>query len=64
MLASDLLPLALAADDAAKVEEGKPAPNVKLEASLPGGKTKTVALKDLQGKNVVLYFYPKALTGG
>ena len=54
-----------------KVEEGKPAPDVNLPATLidkaiPGAKdAKTLNLKDLQGKkNVVLYFYPKAMTGG
>jgi hypothetical protein len=54
-----------------KVEQGKPAPNIDLPATqiakaLPG-KTdaKTLSLKDLQNKkNVVLYFFPKALTGG
>jgi len=58
------------ADDA-KVEEGKPAPNVELPATqidkvLPDKKdAKTLNLKDLQGKkNVVLYFFPKALTRG
>jgi hypothetical protein len=53
------------------VKEGQPAPDVDLPATqiakvLPDKKdAKTLALKDLQGKkNVVLYFYPKALTGG
>jgi hypothetical protein len=53
-----------------KVEIGKPAPAIELPATsietvLPGKKgAKTLKLADLKGKNVVLYFYPKALTGG
>ena len=54
-----------------KVKEGQPAPKVELpatqiEAVLPDKKgAKTLRLSDLKGKkNVVLYFYPKALTGG
>lgn len=53
-----------------KIEVGKPAPNLTLEATqigkvLPGKKdAKTLSLKDLRGKNVVLYFYPKAMTPG
>ena len=39
---------------------GKPVPDFKLSAT--GGKT--VSLADLQGKNVVLYFYPKDNTPG
>jgi thioredoxin-dependent peroxiredoxin len=61
---------AFAADDK-KVEEGKPAPDVKLPAAnvetvLPGKKdAKTLSLKDFEGKkNVVLFFYPKAMTKG
>jgi peroxiredoxin Q/BCP len=64
------LPL-LAADEAAKVEVGKPAPNINLPATqidkvLPGKKdAKKLTLKDFQGrKNVVLFFYPKAMTPG
>ena len=63
-------PLA-AAEDAAKVEVGKPAPAFDLPATqidkaLPDKKdAKTINLKDFEGKkNVVLFFYPKALTGG
>jgi hypothetical protein len=58
-------------DDTPKAEVGKPAPDIDLpatliEKSLPDQKeAKTLHLKDLQGKkNVVLYFYPKAMTGG
>ena len=60
----------LGADDKPKVQEGKPAPEVELPATsidsvLPEQKDKkTLSLKDLKGKTVVLYFYPKALTGG
>ncbi len=47
-----------------KVMEGQPAPEVKLEAATAKGKV-TIDLKDYKGKkNVVLFFYPKALTGG
>jgi hypothetical protein len=61
-----------AADDKdGTVQEGKPAPDVALPATqvgtvLPGRKdAKTLHLKDVQGKkNVVLYFFPKALTKG
>ncbi len=54
-----------------KVKEGQAAPNVELPATqietvLPDKKdAKTLSLRDFKGKkNVVLYFYPKALTGG
>ena len=54
-----------------KVREGQPAPDVELpatqvEKALPDRKdAERLHLKDLQGKkNVVLYFFPKALTGG
>jgi thioredoxin-dependent peroxiredoxin len=49
---------------AASVQEGKPAPDITLQASLPDGKSKTISLKDLKGKNVILFFYPKAMTPG
>ena len=51
-------------------EVGKPAPAFDLEAAgiasvLPDKKdAKKLSLKDLEGKNVVLWFYPRALTGG
>ncbi len=60
----------LAADKEAKVQVGKPAPNIELPATLiesvlPGKKdATTLSLKDLKGKNVVLFFYPKAMTPG
>jgi hypothetical protein len=54
-----------------KVKEGQPAPAVELPATqietvFPGKKNaKTLKLADFKGKkNVVLYFFPKALTGG
>jgi len=51
-------------------EEGKPAPAFEVPATnistvLPDKKeAKTLSLADLKGKNVVLFFYPKALTKG
>ena len=42
------------------IEEGKPAPEFELQSD--GGET--VSLKDLRGKPVVLYFYPKDDTPG
>jgi peroxiredoxin Q/BCP len=63
--------LALAAPALAdKVEVGKPAPDftapaVNVAKALPDKKdAKTIRLKDLKGKTVVLYFFPKALTPG
>ncbi len=47
-----------------KAEEGKPAPEVVLNAASKGKDSK-VNLGDFKGKkNVVLFFYPKAMTGG
>src|ERR1700716_3002747 len=47
-----------------KVTEGQPAPDVTLEAATAKG-SKKVNLKDYQGKkNVILFFYPKAMTSG
>jgi peroxiredoxin Q/BCP len=57
-------------DKDAKVEVGKPAPPIDLPATnigsvLPDKKgAKSLSLADLKGKNVVLFFYPKALTSG
>jgi hypothetical protein len=51
-------------------EVGKPAPDFKVAATqinkvLPDKKdATTLSLKDLKGKNVVLYFFPKAKTRG
>jgi peroxiredoxin Q/BCP len=54
-----------------KAEVGKPAPAInlpatKIESALPDKKdAKTLSLEDFQGKkNVVLFFFPKALTKG
>ncbi len=53
-----------------KIKEGSPAPDIKLQATqiekvLPGKKDATeMSLKDLKGKNVVLFFFPKAMTKG
>jgi len=62
------------ADDPAGVEVGKPAPAFTLPATqiekvLPDKKdAKTLSLSDFSkganGKNVVLFFFPKAMTGG
>jgi peroxiredoxin Q/BCP len=62
--------LARAEDDNKLPEVGKPAPAIDLPATsvgtvLPGKKGEaTLTLKDLKGKNVVLFFYPKAMTKG
>lgn len=54
--------LALAAD---VPEVGSKAPAFELTAVTKGGKKETVKLSDYQGKkNVVLAFYPKAMTPG
>jgi peroxiredoxin Q/BCP len=42
------------------IEEGKPAPDFELQSD----NGETVSLKDLRGKPVVLYFYPKDDTPG
>ena len=51
------------------VEVGQPAPDFTLSATqvdkaVAGKKGDTLGLKDLRGKNVVLFFFPKAMTGG
>lgn len=62
--------LAFAAPASAQVKEGQPAPEINLPATqiekvLPDKKdAKTLSLKDLKGKNVVIFFYPKAMTPG
>lgn len=60
-----------AREDAPKVEVGKPAPAFDLPATqvgkvLPDKKdAKKISLKDFEGKkNVVLFFFPKAMTRG
>jgi len=55
-----------AADDAPPVKVGQKAPDINLPAVQPGktGEDR-LRLSDYRGKkNVVLYFFPKALTGG
>jgi thioredoxin-dependent peroxiredoxin len=42
------------------IQAGQPAPDF----TLPGDDEKPVSLKSLRGKNVVLYWYPKADTSG
>ncbi|MBY0228653.1 MAG: redoxin domain-containing protein [Gemmataceae bacterium] len=55
---------------AALPKEGEPAPAFDLPAANAGAvlkekkDAKKLSLKDLEGKNVVLWFYPRALTGG
>lgn len=45
--------------------EGKPAPDIELTAVSAGGKQEPVKLSSFKGKkNVVLAFYPKAMTPG
>jgi peroxiredoxin Q/BCP len=57
-------------DDEKKPVVGEPAPDINLAATqvgkvLPDKKDgKTLDLKELRGKNVVLYFFPKAMTPG
>jgi hypothetical protein len=49
------------------LKEGNPAPAVKLPAVMPPDGKVNDALdlkKDFKGKNVVLFFFPKALTKG
>jgi thioredoxin-dependent peroxiredoxin len=63
------LSVASAQDSTLKVKVGDPFPNVPLVAAqvekLPGKKAgDTVGIADLKGKNVVVFFYPKALTPG
>ena len=55
----------------AKLEEGKPAPDIELSATSIGSifpdkkDAKTLKISALKGKkNLVLWFYPKALTNG
>jgi thioredoxin-dependent peroxiredoxin len=60
VLFSAVLFLPLLSLAASKPEAGKPAP----EFSLQSEEGKPVNLKDLRGKWVVLYFYPKDFTSG
>ena len=59
----------LADDSKIKVKVGDAFPEVELKAAqvekIPGKKAgETVSIKDLKGKTVVIFFYPKALTPG
>lgn len=68
--AAGLFAAVAAADDTMlKVKQGDPFPDIALPAAqvekIPGKKTgDTVKISDLKGKNVVVFFYPKALTKG
>ena len=55
-----------AGDEAPAVKVGQKAPDIDLPAVLPDKKGEHhLRLSDYRGKkNVVLYFFPKALTGG
>ncbi|MBY0515243.1 MAG: peroxiredoxin [Gemmataceae bacterium] len=60
---------AAAQDDKLKVKEGDKFPAVAVAAAqvekLPGKKAgDTVSIADFKGKNVVIFFYPRALTKG
>ena len=49
------------AQEGGPVKEGDKVPDVTLPAT---GAKKSVNLRDLAGKKVVLYFFPKAMTPG
>ena len=63
-------PLAGQAQEKSAVKEGQPAPDVTLpavgvEKAVPGkADAQALRLSDLKGKNVVLFFFPKAMTKG
>lgn len=53
------------AQEKKNVKEGDPAPDVKVKVAEPGKAAKEITLKDYQGKkNVVLFYFPKAMTPG
>ena len=71
LLLAAALAVPAAKDEPQKIQVGKPAPDVELPATsidkvFPDKKdAKTLSLKDFRGKkNVVLFFYPKAMTRG
>ena len=70
LAAITILGLAAMTANADPPKEGDPAPDVPLKATqinkvLPDSKADTLSLKDLKGKKkVVLFYFPKALTGG
>jgi len=60
---------AMADDSKLKVKEGDAFPNVPLgaaqiEKAIATKDAKTVSIADLKGKTVVVFFYPRASTGG
>lgn len=58
---------AYADDTKLKVKEGDKFPSVELtavQAEKVKPDAKTLKIDDLKGKTVVVFFYPKALTGG
>jgi peroxiredoxin Q/BCP len=68
LLAGFALP-AVADDSKLKVKEGDKFPDVPLSAvqiekATDKKDAKTISIGDLKGKTVVLFFYPKANTGG
>ena len=70
LAATVLLGLASVIRAADEVKEGQPAPDFTLQAThaseiAPGKKDgDRVSLKDVKDKNIVLFFYPKAMTRG
>jgi peroxiredoxin Q/BCP len=67
LVAGLLAPLTLADDSTLKVKVGDKFPDFTLTATQAGlvkKDAKQISLVDLKGKNAVIAFYPKALTGG
>lgn len=64
-LAALCLPMSVVAQDKIAVKVGDAAPAIELPAANPGADAKPVNLADFKGKkNVVLFFYPRAMTKG
>jgi peroxiredoxin Q/BCP len=66
-LAFGIATAASADDTKLKVKEGDKFPSVELtavQAEKVKPDAKTLKIDDLKGKTVVVFFYPKALTGG
>jgi hypothetical protein len=60
-------PAPAADDPKEKPKVGDPFPDIAVPATQAGlikKDAKELSIKDLKGKNVVIAFYPKALTGG
>jgi len=53
-------PTTIEESDMSKISVGKPVPDIEIQAT----DNQTLKLSDLQGRNVVLYFYPKDNTPG